>query len=250
MLSSLEYGETVEPIDFPHTEFDWFGDRHLPDETYLNTELTQICNDLSWIRLHIQATMSDAKTRSSCLGTLAEFLSQLHALDVRLDEWFAKLPSEWWPTSMFVPLHDEVWNGIAHIYAERVVSGVFSVPYVMRIIIHEAILRLAYHLHQDPPMHSTEAIQNAADGISATIPWLFGSEALGEANPARDYNHVDPGAWLRGSVPSVVRAIPWAANCTSCVPDMQRQWLKGRLESLARDTGSAQARAFAQDINV
>lgn len=249
-MSSLEYGESTEPIDLSEASFDWFGDRDLPDDTYHNTRLVRLAYDLSWTRFRAEMTYDILKSESSDSTILSSLLSQLHSLDIRLDEWFDGLPEEWWPSVMTTQPREDVWNSVVHVFSDRLLADMFDMAAVMRIIIHGRILDISFQLGQSAPAESTYAIQNAADSICGSIPWLFGSDALGAANPALGKQFLDPLAWCRGGLVICMKWIPWPAHCSSCVPEAQRRWLKQRLEYAGRATTSAQAATLAQQIEI
>lgn len=184
-------------------------------------------------------------------AVLTNLLSELRDLDTRLDQWFDELPEYWWPTTVTVSAScPDVWSGVINTFPERILAGMLCIAYVKRLVIHEKIIQLATCLGQSHPTESTYAMRATTDAFCAVVPWLFGCDALGDNNPAKNKTMIDPLAWLRAGVTVCMKWIPIFANSEGVASEEQRRWLRGRLDFAAQEANFAQARILAERVRV
>ena len=238
-------------MNYADSTFDWFADQDLPDETEINTNLVKIAHDLTWIRFRADMTVLPEEPEAQDQNTLLGFVSQLRALDARLDQWFETLPEEWWPSVVPTsPIQSDVWSGTLYSYSDRILAQIFCIAYIIRVIIHDKAMEIAHRIGRDPPQQHLYSIRAAADSFCATVPYLFGTDASGNISSGLDPGSIHQLAWLRGGIGASMRWISIVANCSSAVPLEQRQWLKTRLETAAIEASYDQARILAEQIRL
>jgi hypothetical protein len=105
---------------------------------------------------------------------VSELLTEAHSITTALSSWNTSLPLEWRPTSVSGPacMHPSIPRYAAHADVYSSICGAIAWnKYRLAVIqVHLAILSLT----PDPNPHSKERIQEAIDGICASVPYHLG----------------------------------------------------------------------------
>ncbi|KAF1848216.1 uncharacterized protein K460DRAFT_364186 [Cucurbitaria berberidis CBS 394.84] len=247
ITSCVQRSKPVE--DFPGSK-GWVGHGNISDENAAN-RLTLICIDLPNLRARANrlTTIPYDVTQESEAKQVLDFAQMV---DGNLEEWYRTLPPEWkhriigivseTVTPEDVALADK-WPGEQHVYHDVPLASIMNDYRVCRIFCRRVIMACVTWLNfggyvdsEGVYDKSVFAIQQTVDEISACVPFHMSYELQ---PVAKEMGLEENAAEAFGGY-SLVWPLYVAANAET-VPQLQRDWLFGRLSVIGTKFGLSSA---------
>jgi len=189
------------------------------------------------------------------MDNLINVATEARALDIDLTKWSWKVPEEWRYTTVDDPANstgkpsDSSFNGRVHEYEDYSHASVWIRYRALRLITNSIMLRTLTTAHTLEPslthlFSKADLLRKIMDSLStelcASVPYFFTS-----SRPTSNTNVLatpkDHAIYTQVSIlPKVAGLLAWpltVAVSAEFVPEVQREWLKGRLKSVAEAIG-------------
>jgi len=196
--------------------------------------------------------------------TLEKIIEDAQAVDTALQDWLTTLPSTFRYCSISClaspptePASTTIWPGLVHIYSNCFIASFLNNYRIMRIYIQELIAKCLVHIGSDDTLASNSrqgqllyTLRTMVDEICGTVPYLSGDEIpgmpsflLSTSGGNQATSSVLPvGSWLN------LRPL-YVASQVTCVPQLQKRWIHGRLLAIAREHGYKIARDIGREAS-
>jgi len=196
--------------------------------------------------------------------TLEKIIEDAQAVDTALQDWATTLP---WtfrycsvsclasPTTS--PESTPIWPGLVHIYNNCFIASFLNNYRIMRIYLQELIAKCLVHLEPSDIFASNSrqgqvfyTLRTMVDEICGTVPYLSGDHIPGmpsfllgtSAGDKATSSALPVGSWLS------LRPL-YVASQVTCVPQLQKRWIHGRLLAIAREHGYKIARDIGREAS-
>ena len=197
------------------------------------------------------------------IASLEKLISDAQAVDTALQHWLTTLPASFRYCSISClaapPANPEsiaVWPGLVHIYSNCFIASFLNNYRIMRIYLQELIAKCLAHLSPDDALASNSrqgqvlyTLRAMVDEICGTVPYLSGDEVAAVpsllSNGSADKvspSAIPVGSWLN------LRPL-YVASQVTCVPQLQKRWIHGRLLAIAREHGYKIARDIGREAS-
>ncbi|KAF2160561.1 hypothetical protein M409DRAFT_70317 [Zasmidium cellare ATCC 36951] len=182
------------------------------------------------------------------ISEVTALLHQAHEMQQALLQWESQMPAQWCYSSVAnIPTRAkmdkieemETWPGVLHIYKDVHVACIRNNTRVSQILCSSVVidaLKWLDPLHFQMDERFTLAkmrLQSLVGDICYSVPFhLYGPDVVHKIRPNGQIRN--PGQALGGYF------LIWplfAASSIQDIPDLQRRWLRGRLQTIARQYG-------------
>ncbi|KAK4497691.1 hypothetical protein PRZ48_010344, partial [Zasmidium cellare] len=197
-------------------------------------------------------TLFTSEQTGETISEVTALLHQAHEIQQALLQWESQMPPQWCyssvaniPTRAKMDKIDEMdtWPGVLHIYKDVHVACVRNNTRVSQILCSSIVidaLKWLDPLHFQMDERFTLAkmrLQSLVDDICYSVPFhLYGPDVVHKIRPNGQIRN--PGQALGGYF--LIWPLFTASNIQD-IPDLQRRWLRGRLQTIARQYGLDQA---------
>ena len=183
---------------------------------------------------------------------LLDIITNAKATDDQLAAWVASdlgLPEYPMTIRQQEESTEDMWKGDVDIYTDIYVAQLWNIYRTCRITLHNIITRALRRLNPDDPLTSnqqfrasTAILQEMADGICASVPFLLGYRLVNEHDSLRmekpDMESPALGAYL------ALWPLQMAVSASYTSSD-QKRWVQGRLVYLGEQYGIQAARVLS-----
>ena len=192
---------------------------------------------------------------------LEKLIEDVQAVDNALQNWLTTLPASFRYCSISClapppadPESTPIWPGLVHIYSNCFIASFLNNHRIMRIYLQELIAKCLVHLGPDDVLTSDSrqgqvlyTLRTMVDEICGTVPYFSGDEVPGVPSFLGGGDKVSPsalpvGPWLN------LRSL-YVASQVTCVPQLQKRWIHGRLLSIAKEHGYKIARDIGREAS-
>ncbi|KAF3761158.1 hypothetical protein M406DRAFT_296735 [Cryphonectria parasitica EP155] len=232
--------------------------------------LQRFCLEISDLRVEVTRLMATLARNNDSLELMLEMLQRIKHLDHQIAAWAAALPAD----HQGRPLYYEdrpvgkgglksmpVFPGRVDVYQDVVIASMWNGMRSSRIILCSLLVRVTAWIcspadYRLAPEYQTavQTIKTLTSDLISAVPFMLSSfdGGEGDAAPHPSLRGINQGSFLCGAdmqskmVGGLMASWPLSTvRCCDFSTDEQREWVVGRLMSIAQDLGIRYASSLA-----
>ena len=252
LISHINRCQPVEP--FPSPTGEWTADGSTVDDISCNRLVVMFMKIPALRAIALQVLHEPMSSRVA--RRIQELMEAARNLDQQIAAWALEVPESWdceiisvCETTMDNPRTAEFYPGPIYEYCDMWVATLWNKYRIGRIFCQSIILNCLERLVQPWKQPATPAfeaatniLQEMADGICSTVPFLLGYDALPESprSTTSPTLGLDRGSKTRSAKAIGGYALIWDLKIVHSViwiSKDQREWIRGRLETIKYKQG-------------